>query len=93
MKTVMLWLLVTLALVACDRRREYPSPDESDTTDTVVADPAQAPPSDSSDPLPPPATSACAGLTGEAEADCLERERAGSEPAPTGDPEDDSTPP
>lgn len=92
MNALLPWMLIALALVACDRR-DVQTPEASDTTDTVVADPATAPPADSTDPLPPPATAACAGLTGEVEAACAERERVDIEPPPIGNPEDDSTPP
>lgn len=97
MKIVMPCLLITLALVACDRREVQPI-EASDTTDTVMAEPAPAPPTTSGEAISgeqmlPPSTSACAGLTDEAEADCLERERMESESQRLEDPKDESTPP
>ena len=66
--------LVTLAVVACDRRDLQPR-QESETTDSVILDPAVSDPTATVDPLPPPATSPCAGLSGQAETDCRVRER------------------
>ena len=77
-------LLAALAAVACDRRDVQPQ-QESGTTDTVILDPAVTDPSAALDPLPPPATSPCAGMSGQAEVDCREREsarRAGDMPPP-----------
>lgn len=87
-------LLAALAVVACDRRDLQPR-QESQTTDTVIVDPAVTDPTAVLDPLPPPATSPCAGMSGQAEADCRARERArraGDMPppgdTPASDPED-----
>lgn len=64
-----------LAAVACDRRDLQPR-QESETTDSVILDPAATDPTAALDPLPPPATSPCAGMSGQAEADCRASERA-----------------
>lgn len=71
-----------LAAVACDRRDLQPR-QESATTDSVILAPAVTDPA--LDPLPPPATSPCAGMSGQAEVDCRAREsarRAGDMPPP-----------
>lgn len=77
-------LLVALAVIGCDRRDLQPR-QESGTTDSVILDPAATDPTATVDPLPPPATSPCAGMSGQAEADCRARERerrAGDIPRP-----------
>lgn len=98
MKILMPGLLITLALVACDRREVQPIEASDATTDTVVTEPEPAPApisgeAISGEQVPPPSTSACAGLTGEAEADCLERESMEGESPPIEDPNEESTPP
>ena len=80
-----------LASVACDRRELQPR-QESTTTDSVILDPAATASNASLDPLPPPATSPCAGMSGPAEADCRAREsarRAGDMPTPVDTTADD----
>lgn len=74
-----LLLLVACLAAACDRRAAQPI-EASDTTDTTIADAATTPAATATDPLPPPATSACAGLTGDALGNCRQRERAASTP-------------
>lgn len=69
-----LLLPIALSAAACDRRDTQPR-QASETTDTVILDPAVGDRA-AIDPLPPPATSPCAGLSGQAEAECRERERA-----------------
>lgn len=81
-------LLLALGLTACDRRDDQPL-ETSETTDTVILDPTATDAGATADPLPPPATSPCHGLTGEAEAECRERERAGV-PRQPGEPQGDA---
>ncbi|MDQ3288808.1 MAG: hypothetical protein M3Q42_11230 [Pseudomonadota bacterium] len=76
-------LVLAASLTACDRRDDQRR-DVSETTDTVILEPAATDAGATTDPLPPPATSPCHGMTGEAQVDCLERERAG-EPRHTGE--------
>lgn len=81
-------LLLALGLSACDRRDDQPL-EASDTTDTVILDPTATDAGATTDPLPPPATSPCHGLTGEVSTECRERERAGV-PREPGEPEADT---
>lgn len=76
LKTGLSCLLLALGLVACDRREAQPV-EASETTDTVILDPTAPDAGATTDPLPPPATSPCHGLTGEASTVCRERERPG----------------
>ena len=78
-------LLAALAVIACDRRDLQPR-QESETTDSVILDPAVTDPTATVHPLPPPTTAPCAGLSGQAEVDCRAREsepRAGDMPRPS----------
>ena len=87
MNTQMRWLLLTLlllalVLVACDRRDVQPR-EASEATDTVIVDPAASDRAVDTDPLPPPATSPCAGLSDQEAADCRARERGGEATPPS----------
>ena len=87
-------LLLTLGVSACDRRDDQPR-EASRTTDTTILDPTATDAGSTTDPLPPPATSPCHGLTGAAEAECRQRESAGvaRRPQPQGEAEVRSDPP
>lgn len=69
-------LLLAWGLSACDRRDDQRR-DVSETTDTVILQPAATDAGATTDPLPPPATSPCHDMTGEAQTECRKRERAG----------------
>ncbi|MBA2237460.1 MAG: hypothetical protein H0W24_01985 [Lysobacter sp.] len=69
-------LLLAGTLSSCDRRDDQPR-EVSETTDTVILDPAAADAGATTDPLPPPAMSPCHQMSGQAETECRERERAG----------------
>lgn len=84
MKRLLPCLLLVLALSACDRRDIAPR-ETSETTDTVIIDPGATVP-DQTGPLPPPATSPCAGLSGAAEAECRAREQQSTDPTRSGEP-------
>lgn len=80
---IVLPILFAVGLAACDRRDAEPI-EPSDTTDTVVVEtPATVTPATPAPEAtaPPPTTDACAGLTGEAEADCQTRNNDGLPPA------------
>lgn len=77
-------VLLAASVAACDRRDAEPI-EPSDTTDTVVDEPpATTTPATPVPEATAPAstTDACAGLTGEAEADCLMRSNDGLPPTP-----------
>lgn len=88
MNTQVRWLLLTLALVGCDRRDDQP-PEASEATDTVIVDPAASNRATDTDPLPPPATSPCAGMSGQEAVDCRARERGGEASSPSEPPGED----
>lgn len=81
-------VLFAVGVAGCDRRDVEPI-EPSDTTDTVVDETPATPAPDTPAPTtpapeatPPAASETCAGLTGEAEADCLMRNNDGLPPTP-----------
>lgn len=88
-------LIAVLALASCDRRATQ-APEESTTADTQVAAtpaPTAQAPAETDVSVPPPiVTESCDDLTGQAQTDCLERNRINATPA-TPRPQDvDGTP-
>ncbi len=91
--TVLPLLLLGLGTAGCDRRDVEPI-EQSDTADTVTAEtPATTVPDTTTadTAVPPPTPARCAGLTGEAEVDCLMRTNDGVPPvSPPVNPEEDA---
>ncbi|MFD0738897.1 hypothetical protein ACFQZQ_06340 [Lysobacter koreensis] len=82
MKILLPTLFAVLALCACDRRATQP-PEQSTTTDTATATPAPATatPTDAPAAVPAPiVTESCDDLSGQAQTDCLERNRVRAKP-------------
>ena len=92
MKILLPTLFVILALSACDRRATQ-LPEQSTTTDTA---PAAAMPDDTTVTVPPPIVAeSCDDLSGQAQTDCLERNRVRAAPpaTPPQDTDGQPTPP